>query len=236
MYLSDLHTHTIASGHGTSCTVNDMAREAARRGLRVLGITDHGPATADAGTPSYFRSLTISPHSRFGITVLYGAECSILNPEGELDLEDGLLDLLDYCIVSFHRPVFTPGSEKENTQAAIRALRHPGVRILGHMDDVRYRLDYRSLLSEAKAAGVIPEINEASLRPDGYRGDTTENCMRILRCCRDLELPVIFSSDSHGPAGIGDFTYAAAMAHNALFPETLILNNQLSEITARFRK
>ncbi|MBR2766419.1 MAG: PHP domain-containing protein [Blautia sp.] len=234
MYLSDLHTHTIASGHGTDCTVNDMAREASRRGLQVLGITDHGPATLTAGTPSYFRSLAVSPHRRFGITLLYGAECSILNNNGDLDLEDEILELMDYCIVSFHRPVFLPKSEKENTQAAVRALHHPGVKILGHMDDTRYRLDYFSLLSEAREAGVVPEINEASLRPDGYRGDTTANCMEILKCCRRLELPVILSSDSHGTDRIGDFTHAEAMVHNALFPEGLILNNLLPEIIARF--
>ena len=32
MYLSDMHTHSIASGHGTRCTITDMAKAAARRG------------------------------------------------------------------------------------------------------------------------------------------------------------------------------------------------------------
>ena len=50
MYLSDIHTHSIASGHGTICTVSDMAKAASRRGLKLLGITDHGPATLAAGT------------------------------------------------------------------------------------------------------------------------------------------------------------------------------------------
>ena len=66
MYLSDMHTHSIASGHGTSCTISDMAKAASKKGLRLLGITDHGPATLAAGTPSYFRSLTFSPRKRFG--------------------------------------------------------------------------------------------------------------------------------------------------------------------------
>ena len=60
MYLSDMHTHSIASGHGTECTITNMAR-AAGKGLRLLGITDHGPGTLVAGTSSYFRSLTYSP-------------------------------------------------------------------------------------------------------------------------------------------------------------------------------
>ena len=40
MYLSDIHTHSIASGHGTTCTISDMAKAASRKGLKLLGITD----------------------------------------------------------------------------------------------------------------------------------------------------------------------------------------------------
>ena len=36
---------------------------------------------------------------------------------------------------------------------------------------------------------TIFEINEASLAPYGYRGDTRENCYEILRCCRKYHLP-----------------------------------------------
>ncbi len=36
MYLSDIHTHSIASGHGTNCTISDMAKEAGRKGLKLL--------------------------------------------------------------------------------------------------------------------------------------------------------------------------------------------------------
>ena len=57
MYLSDIHTHSIASGHGTSCTISDMAKEASRKGLKLLGISDHGPGTLASGTSTYVRSL-----------------------------------------------------------------------------------------------------------------------------------------------------------------------------------
>ncbi len=68
MYLSDMHTHSIASGHGTECTITNMARAAAEKGLRqLLGITDHGPCTLAAGTSSYFLSLTYSPKKHFGV-------------------------------------------------------------------------------------------------------------------------------------------------------------------------
>lgn len=48
MYLSDMHTHSIASGHGTTCTISDMAKAASKKGLKLLGITDHGPGTLAA--------------------------------------------------------------------------------------------------------------------------------------------------------------------------------------------
>ncbi|WP_163284891.1 PHP domain-containing protein, partial [Enterobacter hormaechei] len=42
MYQVDLHAHTIASTHAYS-TVNEYFSEAARRGIKLFAITDHGP-------------------------------------------------------------------------------------------------------------------------------------------------------------------------------------------------
>ena len=47
----DVHTHTVMSGHAFS-TVQEMAREAARQGLDILGITEHGPTYQEPATPS----------------------------------------------------------------------------------------------------------------------------------------------------------------------------------------
>ena len=99
MYLSDIHTHSIASGHGTTCTISDMAKAASQKGLKLLGITDHGPATLAAGTSSYFRSLIYSPRKRFDVELLYGIELNILNTDGKTDLPQELLNKLDYAIV-----------------------------------------------------------------------------------------------------------------------------------------
>ena len=117
MYLSDVHTHSIASGHGTTCTVSDMAKAASKKGLKLLGITDHGPGTLAAGTSSYFRSLSYSPKKRFGIELLFGVELNILDVDGHVDLSDELLDKLDYAIASMHAQNYKSGSVKENTSA-----------------------------------------------------------------------------------------------------------------------
>lgn len=61
MFLSDIHTHSIASGHGTSCTISDMAKEASLQGLKLLGITDHGPATLAARDSFLFPQPPLFP-------------------------------------------------------------------------------------------------------------------------------------------------------------------------------
>lgn len=165
MYLSDVHTHSIASGHGTTCTVSDMAKAASKKGLKLLGITDHGPGTLAAGTSSYFRSLSYSPKKRFEIELLFGVELNILDVDGHVDLSDKLLDKLDYAIASMHAQNYKSGSVKENTSAYLNAMKHPCVKILGHCDNPHFPADYETLAVAAKEFGVIFEINEASLAP-----------------------------------------------------------------------
>lgn len=230
MYLSDMHTHTITSGHGTSCTISDMAKAASQKGLKLLGITDHGPATLAAGTPSYFRSLPFCPRKRFGIEVFYGIELNILDKEGHVDLEEELLQNLDYAIASMHARNYKPGTVEENTQAYLNAMKNPHVKILGHCDNPAYPVDYETLAATAKEHGTIFEINEASLSPDSYRGDTRTNNTAILRCCAKYQVPILLSSDSHGKEHVGDFTYSADFVHQTMFPESLILNNHIPRL------
>lgn len=230
MYLSDIHTHSVASGHGTSCTISDMAKAASARGLKLLGITDHGPGTLAAGTSSYFRSLLYSPRKRFGIELLYGVELNIMDAKGAVDLEEDLLNELDYAIASMHGQNYKSGSAEENTTAYLNVMKHPAVKILGHCDNPHFPVDFETLAVAAREYGVIFEINEASLAPYGYRGDTRANNREILRCCRKYEIPVVLSSDSHGAEHIGDFTYAEALIHEEAFPQTLLLNNNIPRL------
>ena len=91
-YEFDVHTHSIASGHGTCATMTDMAKAANAAGLKMLGISDHGPKTLGGGRISYFRSLAFAQPKRLGVRMLYGAEVNILDQEGKLDLDDEILE------------------------------------------------------------------------------------------------------------------------------------------------
>ena len=99
---------------------------------------------------------------------------------------------------SMHRQNYRSGSVSQNTQAYINAMKHPAVKILGHCDDTHFPVDYETLAKTALQENVIFEINEASLAPYGYRGNTRLNTARILYYCRKYNIPIILSSDSHG--------------------------------------
>ena len=222
----DLHTHSISSGHGSTDTINDMAKTAAARGIQILGISEHGPATVGSAKPSYFRSLKSTNRNRFGVQLLFGAEVNIVTPAGDLDLDDEVLSCLDYALVSIHPPTLTPYEHRDLTHAYVNAMEHPKVRFLGHIDDARFPVDFERLLAIAKEKGVYPEINNGSLMPDAYRKGGQENCRKILKICKRIELPVLLSSDSHGIKNLGNIEYVLPLLKECAFPESLIINHQ----------
>lgn len=224
--LMDLHTHSISSGHGSTNTINDMAKAASARGLQILGISEHGPASKGSAKPSYFRSLKLARRHRFGVQLLFGAEVNIITPAGALDLEDDVLAGLDYALVSIHPPTLTPYEHRDLTHAYVNAMEHPKVCFLGHIDDARFPVDFERLLAIAKEKQIYPEINNGSLMPDAYRKGGQENCRKILEICKRLELPVLLSSDSHGVKNIGNVQYVIPLLEECNFPSHLIINHQ----------
>lgn len=223
-YEADIHTHTVASGHGSSATITDMVKAAGARRLKLLGISDHGPATLGGGRLSYFRSLSRAPRERLGIRLLYGAEANIIDQNGTLDIPGDILKGLDFVIASMHRPILKSGTEDENTEAYINAMKNPYVTIIGHCSDSKFPADPFRLFRAAMDHRVLLEINNSSLSPDGYRGDTRFRDLVILNLSCHFQYPVLFASDSHGTRHIGDFAWAEQYARKAGVPAPLILN------------
>ena len=224
---TDLHTHSIASGHGSTDTIEAMAETAAARGLRLLGVSEHGPATPASCKESYFMGLRYASRRRSGIDMLYGAELNICGMDGSIDLPDKICESLDYCIISLHPPVIRPDAGEDYTDAYINAMKHPHVLFIGHADDGRYPVDYERLLRASKELHIYPEINNASLCPDAYRVNGRMNSMRMLEICKSIRLPVLLSSDSHGKTHIGDMSCIMPLLKECSFPEALILNSSL---------
>ena len=66
----DLHTHTVASGHAYS-TVQEMAKAAADKGLKLLGITEHAQGIPGTCDEIYFHNMRIIPRNCYLSLAVY---------------------------------------------------------------------------------------------------------------------------------------------------------------------
>jgi putative hydrolase len=231
---TDTHCHTIASGHAYS-TILEMAQRAAELELKLIAMTDHGPAMPDAPGITHFRNLKVLPSKLAGVEILKGAEVNILDYEGALDLPDTVLHELDLVIASLHLPCIKPGSRKQNTEALIRAASHPSVNILGHTGNPLYPIDQYEVVAAVKEYGKLIEINNSSLQPHSFRKGSWENCLKILEICRDLGVPVVLGSDAHVAWDVGNFEKAELMIEKLQVPEDLILSTNAEKLRQYIR-
>lgn len=103
-YVLDSHTHTIASGHAYS-TLHEMVREAADKGLELLGITEHSMTMPGTCHEYHFQNMRMLPREMYGIQVMHGAEVNIIGFDGSMDMQDTLLKKMDVVIASCICPV-----------------------------------------------------------------------------------------------------------------------------------
>lgn len=223
-YLLDSHTHTVASGHAYA-TLLEMARAAADQRLELLCVTDHAPAMEHTTCRDYFANTHIIDRELFGVQMMIGAELNLLDSEGTVDLDDGLLRKLDMAIVSLHTKCIPPhGSAEGYTNGLVTAMKNPFVNIIGHPDDGRYPLDYPALVRAAGENGVLLEVNNSSLAPGSFRVNAPVHCAEMLRQCKAQGVAVVVGSDAHFVSSVGRHQYAEALLKELDFPEELIMN------------
>ncbi len=224
-YKIDLHTHTSASGHAY-CSLKEMAKTAAEKGLEWLGFAEHAPAMPGSCHPLYFINYHVIPDHLYGIRILKGAELNVLDFQGSIDLEMRGLLQLDFAIASLHTRCFKSGTRTENTDALLHAMENPFVNIIGHPDDSRYPLDYERLVKGALANGVLLELNASSLDPENARKNGPENDRLLLKTCEKYGAPILLGSDAHFDDMIGNFGTACSLLEELEFPEALVMNGQ----------
>lgn len=227
--IMDMHTHTMASGHGYS-TLRENIEAAKERGVRALGLSEHGPAMPGGPHIFFFSNYRCIPREYGGLRLFCGVEANICDYDGKLDLEEEILARMDYVIASMHTQCCTPGTLEENTQASIRAMQNPHVTVLGHPDDSRYPLDRERIVRAAKETGTAVEINNASLNPLAARKGGRENIKELLYWCRRYETPVLLGTDSHICYTIGDFSEVLAVLEEEAFPKELVLNYDVDNL------
>lgn len=223
-YLSDLHTHSIVSGHAYT-TLLENINYCAEKGIKVLGTSEHAPSMPGAPHYWYFGNLKVVPRVINGVTILKGCEANILDIEGSLDMSDEASKNLDYMIASFHEPVFKPRSKEENTLAILNVMdKYDKVEILGHLGNPNYQLNYETIIKKAKEKDIMIEINNSSLLGSSRIGSDV-NCKKVALLCKEIGTKVILTSDAHINTCIGVFNKGIELLNEIQMPEELVMND-----------
>lgn len=235
---ADLHVHTVASGHAYS-TVREICSEASRKGMEMVGIADHGPSMPGGPYVYHFTNMVSIPRRIGGVTVLRSAECNIINTDGELDLPDQAVEVLDIVHAGIHpRTGYYGQSVEENTRAVIGAIESGKVDVIVHPGNPLFPLDYGTIAWVAASNNVALEVNNASFTL--VRKGSEENCRKIVDEAVGQGTRLTVGSDAHEASLVGCFDQAIDMINDAGVSEELIVNrdeNTVKEfLEARGRK
>ena len=233
--LLDVHTHTVASGHAFS-SLQEMVTSAAEKGIRLLGITEHAPSIPGTCAPIYFRNLHVVPRHIQGVNLLLGAELNIIDYNGNIDLSDEYLKMLDIRLAGIHSLCFKPGTKEENTAAKIGAIKNPLIHIISHPGDGTADVDLEEVVYTAKEYQTLLEINNSSLNPIRKKIKARDNNLAILKLCKKLNYPVILGSDAHISFDIARYDRIYELLRETDFPEELILNDKIDSFMRFIQK
>jgi len=221
--IADMHTHTMASGHGYS-TVNELAAEAARKGLSALAITDHGPALPGGPHMYHFGAMRFIPETIHGVRIFRGVEANILDILGTLDLPENYLGKLDYVMAGFHEGCgFDNQGTARNTEALIHAMANPRVKAVSHPGNPVFPLHYEAVVEAACRTGTALEINNTSFSIS--RKGSKPICEELAGLIARHGAPVVIGSDAHIAQMVGVFDDALKAVVAAGITETQVINS-----------
>jgi DNA polymerase (family 10) len=211
---ADLHMHTTRSDGRDS--IDAMVEAALARGYEYMAITEHSKALAMANGFDAARvrksvgEIEAARRRHPGISILHGLEVDIL-AEGELDLDDDTLALLDWVIVSIHSRFEQPPAVA--TKRALRAVSHPLVhafghptgRLIGSREPVAF--DVEQVAEAAAANGVALEINASPERLD--LSDVNAR-IALAKGCR-----FVIDTDAHAVGQLENLRFGVFQARRA---------------------
>jgi len=225
---ADLHVHTVSSGHAYS-TLEEYVSQAKKIGLKAFAMTDHGPAMPGAPHYYHFLNMPMIPDEIDGVRIFKGVEANIINVEGELDLREESLRVLDVVMFAMHpKTGYDNQGEEENTRVLLKVLeRYPQINVLAHPENAKYPINVEQTVAAAKAKGVALEINNSSHLT---RPGTFQKIVAFAREIKKQEWKVVLGTDSHISMMLAKYDYALQVVKEAGLTEKHIINTSLKKV------
>ncbi len=219
----DLQMHSTWSDGRNS--IDEMVSACAARGYEYMALTDHSKSLAmtrglDAKRlREQWREIEEVQAKHPEIRILKSQEIDILG-DGRLDLEDEMIDQLDWVLVSIHSRFELPAAEQ--TERILKAIAHPRVHVFAHptgrLINQRkpYDFDLDAVLDACLEHDVAVELNAHPIRLD--LKDTH------LMLARKKGVPVVISTDAHSTSDLALMPYGIEQARRAWLEPEDVLN------------
>ncbi|MDD6995144.1 MAG: PHP domain-containing protein [Candidatus Borkfalkiaceae bacterium] len=248
---ADYHTHTPYS-HGKN-TVLENALAAKEKGLKAIGITDHGYSHIFFGLRRkkvpFLQAECRAAQEKTGVKVLVGMEANIRGESGLTDITDKDYDDFDLFVAGKHVCVTyaTPGDFRRyfwgnliqdkfkkgknppeklveyNTRAYINAIKNNPVDIISHLG-YKCPCNVAEVAKCARDYGTYIELNSKK------RHLTDEELAAVC----DTGVRFVLDSDAHSASRVGDFAPAEEQIQRVGVPLDRIDNINGREPAFRF--
>ena len=204
MIRNDLHVHSVQSVCGLH-TLLEIVEIAAKKGMRLVNISDHGSAT---GKKMNFWVLAdkrrcpreISSSQGKTISVLAGIETNILDIDGNSDFPQGLIKEFDLVSAGIHHPIGKKTAD-ENAKALENYLSQYPLDILTHPCNAKYPQNLEKVVALSLEYGFALEVNNTKLR----LGTTDVKQLRkMITLAREIGAILVENSDGHSFFTIGE--------------------------------
>jgi DNA polymerase (family 10) len=219
----DLQMHSTASDGKN--TVEEMALAAKALGHAYIAMTDHSKAVTVANgldekrMAAQIKLLREVDKKGLDIRVFAGSEVDILK-DGKLDYSDEILAQLDVVVCSVHSYMNLEAAEM--TDRMLAAIENPYAQIIGHptgrllLRREAFPYDMEKVLDACAKHGVAMECNSY---PD--RLDLKDV---YLRMCKEREVKVVISTDSHSTGNLAYIKYGVQTARRGWLSKADVLN------------
>jgi DNA polymerase (family 10) len=221
--IGDLQMHTTASDGKHS--IEEMAETARQLGHKYIAVTDHSKSVTIANglderrMAAHIKKLHAANDKGLGIRVLAGSEVDILK-DGELDYSEEILAQLDVVVCSVHS--YMQLDRAAMTDRMLACIENPYTQIIGHPTGRRllaresFDYDMEKVLDACAKHGVAMECNSYPERLD----------LRdvYLRMCKERDVKVVISTDSHNTLHLPYIRYGVTMARRGWLTKENVIN------------
>ena len=241
LLFGDYHTHTKYSrNHHGKSTIEQNVQVAVQKGLKEIGITEHGFDHIFFGVRrkniAKMRAEIERLSKIYPIKIYLGIEANLISSDGDIDLTEEEQKLFDYVVMGYHtfgKPknrkeywnFFRPNAKAykknnytqeivdANTEAYIKAIKKNRINIISHLGS-KMKVDVIKIAKECLKTGTMIELNARRMCFDSFE------IQEMIK----LGTTFILDSDAHRCKNVGECNKGLNFVIKNNIPLNLVAN------------